>query len=84
MPERLCSQDRGAATPAGAVDHFPPVFQLIFFQTSLLAREHCEALHSGCGMPLIACQALPCASLVGALLAEIPVELPTAQHKRPR
>lgn len=34
-------------------------------------------------MSLITCQALPCASLVGALLAEIPVVLPKPRRKRP-
>lgn len=61
----------------------PP--RLLYFSrfSSLLARERREALHSGCGMPLIACQPLPCASPVGALLAEIPVVLPNPRRKRP-
>lgn len=41
-----------------------------------LARERRETLHSGGGMPLKTCQPQPCAPLVGAVLAQIPVVLP--------
>lgn len=42
--------------------------------------EHRETLHSGGGMLLKTCQPQPCASLVGAVLAEIPVVLPNLRR----